>query len=259
MCSFENFSDMFDYKRTYLDFRIENDEVTIVECNSNEAEIKIPKYIEGFPVTLIDKLSFYYRENLTSITIPDSVKNIGESAFSGCKNLTSITIPGGVISIGKEAFADCKKLTSATLKAQTIGESCFSRCENLEEVKLSNTIRISSGAFSNCYSMAQIDLPSTLKYIGSSAFYTMNENFLSVVVPNSVTEIGRRAFGYCLDNYYPLDKFIIYGDRGTAAEIYATDHKMKFYDRSNEYNKGVLLECTANVNQQRKISKEELK
>jgi hypothetical protein len=49
-------------------------------------------------------------DNLTSITIPNSVTSIGDMAFMSCDNLTSITIPNSVTSIGKWAFAGCDKL-----------------------------------------------------------------------------------------------------------------------------------------------------
>ena len=66
---------------------------------------------------------------LTSVTIPDSVTAIGNSAFSSCSNLTSITIPDSVTSIGRMAFYDCDSLTDvyyagtqAQWAAITIGE-----------------------------------------------------------------------------------------------------------------------------------------
>ena len=53
---------------------------------------------------------------MTSITIPDSVTNIGESAFEKCTGLTSITIPDSVTSIGDDVFYGCTGLTSIIFK-----------------------------------------------------------------------------------------------------------------------------------------------
>lgn len=69
-------------------------------------------------------------ERITSITIPNTVKSIGELAFDGCTNLTSFVIPDGVTSIGSHAFHDCRSLTSITIpeSVTSIGEGAFKDC-----------------------------------------------------------------------------------------------------------------------------------
>ena len=47
--------------------------------------------------------------------IPDTVEEIGESAFYQCQGLTSVVIPNSVTSIGKSAFKWCKGLTSVEI------------------------------------------------------------------------------------------------------------------------------------------------
>ncbi len=73
---------------------------------------------------------------LTSITIPNSVTSIGESAFSDCSSLTSINIPDSVTSIGRRAFSYCSSLTSITIpdSVTSIEAYAFSNCSNLNEI-----------------------------------------------------------------------------------------------------------------------------
>ena len=81
-------------------------------------------------------LTNVYALSITSITIPNSVTSIGNSAFWGCKSLTSITIPNSVTSIGDEAFRWCKSLTSITIpnSVTSIGDNAFRFDSNLSNV-----------------------------------------------------------------------------------------------------------------------------
>lgn len=70
-------------------------------------------------------------EEITSITVPEGVKNIGNYTFSGCYGLTSVTIPEGVTSIGSYAFSDCSSLTTVNIPSSvtSIGNSAFNGCK----------------------------------------------------------------------------------------------------------------------------------
>ncbi|MDE7228277.1 MAG: leucine-rich repeat domain-containing protein, partial [Treponemataceae bacterium] len=78
---------------------------------------------------------------LTSVTIPDSVTNIGGSAFCGCTGLTSVTIPDGVTSIGNYAFRKCTGLTDMTIPGSvtSIGNYAFNGCDKLDTVHYDGT------------------------------------------------------------------------------------------------------------------------
>ena len=67
-------------------------------------------------VTEIGDSAFFNCKNLTSVTIGNSVTSIGDQAFYGCSSLTSATIPAGVTSIGGLAFGECTKLTTVNYK-----------------------------------------------------------------------------------------------------------------------------------------------
>ncbi|MDR2498017.1 MAG: leucine-rich repeat domain-containing protein, partial [Tannerellaceae bacterium] len=73
---------------------------------------------------------------LLTITLPNSVTSIENSAFYGCIRLQSITIPNSVISIGSSAFNECTLLQSVILPSSvtSIGDWAFSECKNLRSV-----------------------------------------------------------------------------------------------------------------------------
>jgi len=86
--------------------------ITIINYDGTGGEVVIPAKINENPVTVIGGFS---EKNLTSVTIPNGITTIGESAFSG-NQLTSVTIPNSVTSIGINAFAN-NSITSFRLGA----------------------------------------------------------------------------------------------------------------------------------------------
>ena len=57
----------------------------------------------------------YDKKYIMSVTIPNSVRRIGDCAFQNCDSLTSVTIPNSVMYIGDWAFCGCDSLTSVTI------------------------------------------------------------------------------------------------------------------------------------------------
>ena len=92
--------------------------------------------------TKIKNYVFRDCNNLTSVTIPDSVTSIGNYAFYYCNNLTSITIPNSITTIGDSAFSYCNSLTSLTIpdSVETIDEQAFRFCRSLTDMYMYPTI-----------------------------------------------------------------------------------------------------------------------
>ncbi|MBQ1962839.1 MAG: leucine-rich repeat domain-containing protein, partial [Clostridia bacterium] len=85
------------------------------------------------------------------IGIPNSVTDIGDSAFSWCANLTDITLPEGITTIGWSVFSDCRSLSSITLPegVSGIGEFAFYDCASLRSITIPESVTsIGRGAFS---------------------------------------------------------------------------------------------------------------
>ncbi len=155
-------------------------------------------------VTIIDSTSipssaFSGCENLTSVTIPDSVTSIGGGAFSGCSGLTSITIPDSVTSIGYDAFYNCSGLINVTIGegVKSIGSGAFSDCSGLSNIVIPDSVTsIGERAFDGCNGLTSITIEEGVISIGYRAFYECS-GLTSVTIPDSVTSIGYEAFMSC--------------------------------------------------------------
>ena len=96
-------------------YTIQEDGVEITKYNGNGGDVVIPSKIDGKKVIRIGIGAFSDYSSLTSVSIPDSVTDIENSAFYNCTSLTSVSIPDSVTSIGDRAFYDCNSLTSVSI------------------------------------------------------------------------------------------------------------------------------------------------
>jgi len=136
---------------------------------------------------------------LTEVTIPSSVTNIGNGAFSDCKNITDITIPNGVTSIGNGAFTNCMSLTQIVIpkSVTNIGESTFEECIALTNITIPNSVTsIGKNTFANCAELTKVIIPNGVTSIGDSAFAYCTA-LTNVTIPDTVTCIGDCVFQNC--------------------------------------------------------------
>jgi hypothetical protein len=154
-----------------------------------------------YTVTNISPSAFLNATTLTSITIPNTISDIPESAFNGCSNLTTInfTAPSSLSSIGASAFNNCSKLLSITIPSSvtSIGASSFSGCSSLTSINIPPITSIGASTFSGCSALTSITIPSSVTSIGESAFSGCN-GLTSITIPSSVTSIDITAFTGCI-------------------------------------------------------------
>ena len=125
---------------------------------------------------------FAHGHDITTYTIPNSVVEIGEAAFSGCGRLISVTIPDSVTSIGYSAFNGCSRFSSVTIpnSVTSIGAKAFYNCSELKEVYCKPTTPPTGGdnMFSNNASGRKIYVPtdSARNYRTSSYWSTFSSS-----------------------------------------------------------------------------------
>ena len=174
--------------------------------------------LENTHYSSIDGVLYNYAQDIliqcpgakTSVTIPNSVTSIGESAFSGCSGLTSVTIPNNVTSIAWSAFSNCSGLTSIDVASENTHYSSIDgvlynyaqdtliQCPGAKtSVTIPNSVTsIGGGAFYGCSGLISVTIGNNVTSIGDDAFYECS-GLISVTIPNSVTSIGDYAFYEC--------------------------------------------------------------
>ena len=133
----------------------------ITGYNGTDTVVVIPSKINGITVETIGHTAFRY-SSVTSVTIPDSVTFISDSAFAYCSSLTNISIPNSVTFIGFSAFNSCTSLKSITLPSSlsTIQSSAFYNCGNLETIRIPVSVTfIGNYAFAGCPSSMTVTYP----------------------------------------------------------------------------------------------------
>ncbi|MBQ6859679.1 MAG: leucine-rich repeat domain-containing protein, partial [Clostridia bacterium] len=126
--------------------------LTVVRCIDKTADdLDIQFEAGACPVSAIAPKAFEGCAALCRVTLPASLRQIGERAFSGCSRLSRVVIPGSVQRVGTLAFANCQALERVRIEpgVQALGPSCFSKC----------------------VSLARVDVPSSLTQLGGGVFF----------------------------------------------------------------------------------------
>lgn len=140
---------------------------------------------------------------IKTLSIPNTVTSINNSAFFGCANLESVTIPNSVITIDDKAFSDCSNMSYLSIGrgVTEIGKDAFSGCTSIATVvwnaRLCGGFGSSSRSpFYNKPGIKTVEFGDEVTTIPSYLFASCN-GLTSIDIPNSVTTIGAYAFNGC--------------------------------------------------------------
>lgn len=163
----------------------------------NLAEAVLPN-LESLGIRVF-KCSYQATSHLTKAVLPNSLTELPEATFDGCKKLTDFTLPTSLTTIGDYALYNCKLLPAIDIPASvtTLGKAPFYGCETIESIAVPEGVtKLEYSTFNNCKALTTISLPSTLTSIDYQAFYEC-ESLPGITLPNAVKTIGYSAFGYC--------------------------------------------------------------
>ena len=197
-------------------------------------------------VQIIGNSAFSHCYALVDGSLTTSVTSIGDNAFSGCSELVDLILPSSVTSIGVKAFSACGRLVSVSIppSVTTIRAQAFYESRAIRSVSIPPSVTSLSGTFysyeyvnsayryitsvtlvgdwtsipaslcANCSGLTNLAVPTGVTSIGSYAFQYCS-GLASIIIPSSVLSIADSAF-YGISN-----PFIIYGNLGSAAQIFA--------------------------------------
>ncbi len=148
-------------------------------------------------VKYVGEKAFYNCISLTNVVLPYGIANIGVSTFSGCESLASVTIPDSVTSIGEHAFFNTALLKNQTTTEKYVGKWVIDWDSDVKNVTIKNgTVGIADHAFERRTSLESITIPDSVEFIGVYAFLDCWE-LKQVNMPESMSAIGDCAFYDC--------------------------------------------------------------
>ena len=194
--------------------------VSILPENELTGAVTIPSTIGALKVTEIGAKAFENADDITSVTIPDSITVIGERAFADCDKLESVAFSKNIQGELKGTFAGCTKLSSVIIpEGVTTLNGTFEGCQALENVKIAQSVTtLSNKAFYGCTALTELVVADTVTQI------TDGENGDGTVFPSGITLIVQEdsaALSYAITNdiNYIVKSVVEYSVKNGNAEV----------------------------------------
>ena len=137
---------------TDFTYSVSGGSATVSGYTGGATSVSIPSTLGGAAVGAIGSYAFE-DSGIHSVSMPSSLKTIGNGAFGNCTSLSGVSFSGGLKSIGIGAFQNCPSLTTLTLPSglESIGASGFEGCSGLTNITIPSSVTsIGSGAFDGC-------------------------------------------------------------------------------------------------------------
>lgn len=240
---------------------------------TDKSEVVIPANMGRYLVTEIGAYAFE-GEKIKAITIPATVKAIGDGAFKSSR-IESIEIPDGVTVINQELCADCSKLKEITLpdNIERIDAYAFSKTKYINTYKnwkngalyigrylisvkasvkgkftvADDTRTIAAQAFRNCEKITEITIPDGIKQLTGSLFFGC-EKLEKVSIPESVEYMDADNF-YGTEIYNNADNWengVLYiGSHLICADKFAVPEEYVVRDGTKTISNRAFENCEA--------------
>ena len=167
----------------------------VSDPGSNVSEVILPE-----SVTEIGNSAFYNCDFLTEIKLPGELEKIGNNAFYGCDGLGKIEVPGTVTAIENNAFEACANLKSVVLNADgagadlVLGFSAFEGCVSLTEITIpANVTEVGNFMFEGAVNLKTVTIEDGVETIGRE--FLKNTAVTEITLPESLTSADNALGG----------------------------------------------------------------
>ena len=211
-----------DFSDESLKYALNGAEVSVIGPVDSTAEsITVPPSVSyngrDYKVSAVFANSFKDCTGLKSVSLSDTIRIIGNAAFSGCINLETVQFRAGTEQIMACAFQNCTSLTSVSFPdtVKSIGEGVFKGCTKLETAELGSGIKaISSNCFSGCTSLKTFTIDENVSNVLERAFYGCTSlvqiNILNSDFPVALLKTNAFALGTAEKSVYCKVNFAAY-------------------------------------------------
>lgn len=164
-------------------------------------------------------LAYVDEECSENLEIKEGTRIIANRAYRGC-DIKTITFPDSLIKIGNSAFYDCSQLTKLEFPKNLleIGSAAFYNCKNLSKITFPDSlIEIERGAFYNTPLLTEVTIPRNVRKICEGTF--CDEVLLNITILNNDMDIEMIGYPY---------KSTIHGYTNSTAQKYALENNITF-------------------------------
>ena len=154
-----------------FEYKEEKGNITITGYNGTHKELVIPAYIDGKPVTKINK-NVFHKDAFEVLVLPPTLESIMANAFVSCNKLVTMYFPDSVVSVTDASFKDCTNWQHFYLNAVTpprYGPGMLTKTEALISTQDRNRVVVLSGS-SSLHSIDSIQLMEAL----DNQYYVVN-------------------------------------------------------------------------------------
>lgn len=207
-------------------------QVTDLVCTNASAlsgSVTVPGTLEGKTVVSLGNNAFKGAFNITSVVIPESIKEIKHSAFENCTKLTNVDL-GSITSISFDVFKGCSSLTELTIP-KTFKNGAVVPCLNnssINKITFEDGLTVIPSYLCANTGITEINIPSSVQEIGNDAFSNC-PNLKKITILDNVKKIGF----YTISDTESIFKnhntdLTIYCYQNSLAAAYAIKYNIKF-------------------------------